>query len=78
MIYQHYRNKGLYRVLWSAKDTTNGRHDAQCVVYMSLNDGEIYVREANEFHGSLVVERDVPDEHGHVTTWVKRFTQVSP
>jgi len=72
MIYEHFRSRERYRVVWSATDATNDSDRSQYVVYMSMKTGEVYVRRANEFHGDVVVSL------GARQTTVKRFAQVTP
>ena len=48
-IYRHYKG-GLYRVLFTAHDSTNGpREGSTVVVYVSLTTGRINVRAADQF-----------------------------
>jgi hypothetical protein len=48
-IYRHYKG-GLYTVLMTALESTNGRERAPVVVYVSHQDGSINVRDEREFH----------------------------
>jgi hypothetical protein len=56
VICRHYKG-GLYRVLFSATESTNARVDRDrplgVVVYVSLTTDEIHVRDAAEFHGDV-------------------------
>lgn len=57
-IYQHYKG-GLYRLLFIAKDSTNGSPtaDQDVAVYVSLNEsGRVSVRLLAEFDGRVQVE----------------------
>ena len=47
-IYKHYKG-GRYLVLHLASDSTNGRNDAEGVVYVSLAYGILKYRELAEF-----------------------------
>ncbi len=48
-IYRHYKG-GLYRVLATAENCTNGDPNDQLVVYIALSNGKVYAREQEEFH----------------------------
>jgi hypothetical protein len=48
-IYRHHKG-GLYTVLMTALESTNGRERAPVVVYVSHQDGSINVRDEREFH----------------------------
>ncbi len=50
-IYRHYKGD-LYRVLFTAHDSTNGKGPdiGKVVVYVSLSTGQINVRKEWEFH----------------------------
>jgi len=50
VIYRHYKG-GLYRVLFNGTDSTNERSGTPVVVYVSLTNGRVFVRDAREFHG---------------------------
>lgn len=49
-IYKHYKG-GLYRVVFTATDSTNGDNDGMSmVVYVSLTTGRVHVRNERQFH----------------------------
>lgn len=48
-VYRHFRG-GLYRVLFVATESTNGRPRVPTVVYVSLENGSVNVRDEAEFH----------------------------
>jgi len=69
-LYRHYKG-GLYRVLFTVQDSTNGRDEAPMVCYVALEGdhaGNICVRDEAEFNG-------VMDFHARPQmlrfTWVK-------
>lgn len=47
-LYKHYKG-GLYRVLFTAWESTNGRPREEVVVYVSLEKGTVNVRLLEEF-----------------------------
>jgi len=49
-IYRHHKG-GLYRVLFTARQSTNGPDvGLPLVVYVSLTKGTVHVRDEQEFH----------------------------
>jgi len=49
-VYRHYKG-GLYRVLFEARNSTNGPDDGlPVVVYVSLTNGHVFVRDLAQFH----------------------------
>ena len=52
MIYRHYKG-GLYRVLFEARQATNGQASTMTVVYVSLATGIIFVRDSDEFYDAV-------------------------
>lgn len=77
-IYRH-RDGGLYRVLGTARDATNGAGEGRSmVVYVSLSTGKLHVREETQFNEELVVT-SYPDTDGdEVRHTVRRFTFIEP
>jgi len=63
-VYQHYKS-GFYRVLYTARESTNNRQGRTVVVYMSLATGRLHTRDQDEFvalvnrdNGSPCTDRD--------------------
>lgn len=54
-IYLHYKG-GLYRVLFTAKMSSNGFARENLVVYVSLEKGSINVRHETEFHEPIDID----------------------
>lgn len=50
-VYRHYKG-GLYRVLFSAMDEETEEHK---IVYVSLKDGRIWLRDPTVFYGEVFV-----------------------
>ena len=65
-IYRHYKG-GLYRVLCTAWESTNGRAREEVVVYVSLGRGVLNVRRRVEFAESVVLDSG---------EWLPRFEWV--
>lgn len=60
-VYRHYKG-GLYRVLFTAREATNGAYtDRSVVVYVSLAFGHVNVRDEVEFHARVTPTRANPD-----------------
>lgn len=51
-IYRHHKGP-LYRVLFTAWESTNGMKRELCVVYVSLGKGTMNVRRFEEFTGRI-------------------------
>jgi hypothetical protein len=52
MMFRHYKGD-LYRVLFEAWESTNGRERKEVVVYVSLKLGTVNVRNKDEFYGDV-------------------------
>lgn len=73
-LYRHYKG-GMYRVLFTARNSTNGTNDEELVVYVSIGGeyaGRLSVRDAAEF----VEEVEVPLVYSVGTMKVPRFERV--
>lgn len=66
-----YRNhKGdLYEVLAVATEATNARAGGEVVVYLSIEEGEVYVRDRDEFEDTVLPSPHTP----HLTEPTPRF-----
>jgi hypothetical protein len=51
--YQHHKGP-LYRVLFTAGNSTNTQHGGRMVIYVSLTYGTIHAREEKEFHEQVL------------------------
>ena len=58
-LYKHYKG-GLYRVIAHAIESTNGRDGQEVVVYISLEKGLWYTRNAIEFYSTVALECGFP------------------
>jgi len=54
-VYEHYKG-GLYRVLFEAHESSNGRERERLIVYVSLKHGSVNVRKRDEFLEMLTVD----------------------
>lgn len=53
MIYRHYKG-GRYLFLMTALESTNGRDRCEVVIYVSLDNGQVNVRDKIEFHEPII------------------------
>jgi hypothetical protein len=66
-VYRHYKG-GFYRVLHECVISTNGPDDGKIgVVYVSMTNGHIFMRERNQFHEMLSLDAGI----------VPRFTRIA-
>jgi len=68
-LYRHYKG-GMYRVLFTAQDSTNGRDLELVVVYLSCKHGTLNTRRQSEFVERVQVD-DTDTHH-----WPRRFEKV--
>jgi hypothetical protein len=59
MIFLHKRSNVLYRMLFTSFDVASQR---QHIVYMNMETGVIFNRDAEKFHKSFVYHSDPQDE----------------
>ena len=72
-VYRHYKG-GLYRVLCECILSTNGPDDGKVgVIYVSMTNGNVFVRERNQFHEVLVAD-PMSSNFGRI---IARFVRVA-
>lgn len=74
-VYRHY--KGVYyRVLFECVISTNGSDDGKLgVVYVSMTNGHVFMRERNQFHEVLTVGDPMAPRFGQVVTRFERVAE---